>query len=111
MGRKWSSIVARESAWLPSYPTRLPSSSNWAAIAVASCWFHAMRICSYRRRIGWSDEAVLVLDIQNNSFLSYLVLARAHSRFLQLRFSRFTVGPYRKISTMEQERVQMVRHA
>src|SRR5215208_6764470 len=68
MGRKWSSIAARESAWLPSYPTRLPSSSNWAAIAGASCWFQAMRISSYRRRIGWSDETVLVLDIQNNSF-------------------------------------------
>src|SRR5215212_4954143 len=101
MGRKWSSIAARKSAWLPSKPTRLPSSSNWAAIAGASCWFQAMRICSYKRRIGWSDEEVSVLDIQNNSFLSYLVLARVYSSFLQRRFSGFTVGPYSKSPTME----------
>src|SRR5215212_11803113 len=105
MGRKWSSIAARKSAWLPSNPTRLPSSSNWAAIAGASWWFQAMRICSYKRRIGWSGEVVSVLDIQNTSFLSYLVLARAHSCFLQLQFSGFTIGPYSKRPTMELLRV------
>src|SRR5215217_3934869 len=101
MGRKWSSIAARESAWLPSNPTRLPSSSNWAAIAGASCWFQAMRICSYKRRIGWSDEVVSVPGIQNNSLLPYLILALAQSSFLQLRYSGFTVGPYGESPTME----------
>src|SRR5829696_4464447 len=47
----------------------LPSSSKRAAIAAASCWFQAMRMCSYKRRTGWSVEgAVSVLGIQNNSF-------------------------------------------
>src|SRR5215203_1109817 len=69
MGRKCSSIAARESAWLPSNPTRLPSTSKRAAIAAASCSFQAMRIRSYKRRTGWSVEgAVSVLGIQNNSF-------------------------------------------
>src|SRR5215210_3744997 len=71
MGRKWSSIVERESAWLPSYPTRLPSLSKWVAIAAASRWFQAIRISSYKRRIGCADEIVSVLDIQNHSLLSH----------------------------------------
>src|SRR5919199_5536861 len=87
MGRKWSSIAARESAWLPSYPTRLPSSSNRAAIAGASCWFQEMRICSYKRRIWWSDEVVSVLDIQNKSF--YLTRGRNE---LVLQYNNSTLG-------------------
>src|SRR5215208_1713727 len=100
MGRKWSSIAARESAWLPSYPTRLPSSSNWAAIAGASCWFQAMRISSYRRRIGWSDETVLVLDIQTTPFILPCTCASPFALPPTPVF-RFTVGPYRKSHTME----------
>src|SRR5215204_5859602 len=88
MGRKWSSIAARESAWLPSNPTRLLSTSKRAAIAAASCSFQAMRIRSYRRRTGWSVEgAVSVLGIQNNSF--YLTRDRNE---LFLQHNNSTIG-------------------
>src|SRR5919112_4784826 len=87
MGRKWSSISARESACVPSYPTRSPSSSKQAAIAGASCWFQAMSICSYKRRIGCSDDIVSVLDIENNS--SHL--ARGHNELVS-RYNNSMVG-------------------
>jgi hypothetical protein len=56
-------------------------------LSAASRWFQAIRISSYKRRIGCADEIVSVLDIQNHSHLSH-----SRSQRFSLQYNNSMVG-------------------